>query len=210
MCYDEVNSVINAMTNKPSLNKRLYEIRWHGRGGQGAITAAKLLAQAAYLDGYQGVTAAPSFGAERRGAPVSASTRISLEPVMVMSQVEEPDIVVVLDYTLLRYDDVTSGLRKGGWLVVNSRQSPAELKVRGDFNIATADATMVCRELGLIVAGLTVVNTAILGPFVRATEMVTLASVEAAIKERFSNDAVAVNLSAITRTYEITELYRAC
>lgn len=210
MCYDEVNRVINAMTNKPSLNKRLYEIRWHGRGGQGAITAAKLLAQAAYLDGYQGVTAAPSFGAERRGAPVSASTRISLEPVMVMSQVEEPDIVVVLDYTLLRYDDVTSGLRKGGWLVVNSRQSPAELKVRGDFNIATADATMVCRELGLIVAGLTVVNTAILGPFVRATEMVTLASVEAAIKERFSNDAVAVNLSAITRTYEITELYRAC
>lgn len=210
MCYDEVNSVINAMTNKPSLNKRLYEIRWHGRGGQGAITAAKLLAQAAYLDGYQGVTAAPSFGAERRGAPVSASTRISLEPVMVMSQVEEPDIVVVLDYTLLRYDDVTSGLRKGGWLVVNSRQSPAELKVRGDFNIATADATTVCRELGLIVAGLTVVNTAILGPFVRATEMVTLASVEAAIKERFSNDAVAVNLSAITRTYEITELYRAC
>ena len=210
MCYDEVNSVINAMTNKPSLNKRLYEIRWHGRGGQGAITAAKLLAQAAYLDGYQGVTAAPSFGAERRGAPVSASTRISLEPVMVMSQVEEPDIVVVLDYTLLRYDDVTSGLRKGGWLVVNSRQSPAELKVRGDFNIATADATTVCRELGLIVAGLTVVNTAILGPFIRATEMVTLASVEAAIKERFSNDAVAVNLSAITRTYEITELYRAC
>ena len=198
------------MTNKPSLNKRLYEIRWHGRGGQGAITAAKLLAQAAYLDGYQGVTAAPSFGAERRGAPVSASTRISLEPVMVMSQVEEPDIVVVLDYTLLRYDDVTSGLRKGGWLVVNSRQSPAELKVRGDFNIATADATTVCRELGLIVAGLTVVNTAILGPFIRATEMVTLASVEAAIKERFSNDAVAVNLSAITRTYEITELYRAC
>ncbi len=198
------------MDNKPSSNRRLYEIRWHGRGGQGAITAAKLLAQAAYLDGYQGVTAAPSFGAERRGAPVSASTRISLEPVMVMSQVEEPDIVVVLDYTLLRYDDVTSGLRKGGWLVVNSRQSPAELKVRGDFNIATADATMVCRELGLIVAGLTVVNTAILGPFVRATEMVTLASVEAAIKERFSNDAVAVNLSAITRTYEITELYRAC
>lgn len=198
------------MTNKPSLNKRLYEIRWHGRGGQGAITAAKLLAQAAYLDGYQGVTAAPSFGAERRGAPVSASTRISLEPVMVMSQVAEPDVVVVLDPTLLRYDDVTSGLRRGGWLVVNSQQNPKELRLNNTFNIATADATRICRELGLIVAGLTIVNTAILGAFVHATEMVTLASVEKVIRERFSNNAVAVNLSAITKTYEITKLYRAC
>lgn len=67
--------------------KDYYEIRWHGRGGQGAITAAKILAQAAYLEGYQGVTAAPSFGAERRGAPVSASTRISPQTVMVVSQV---------------------------------------------------------------------------------------------------------------------------
>ncbi len=127
---------------------------------------------------------------------------------MVMSQVVEPDVVVVLDPTLMKYEDVTSGLRSGGWLVINSRQSPKELQVKGDFNIATADATRVCRELGLIVAGLTVVNTAILGAFVRATEMVTLASVEAAIRERFANDAAAVNLSAITKTYEVTELYR--
>jgi len=190
------------------MNTRLYEIRWHGRGGQGAITAAKIMAQAAYLDGYRGVTSAPSFGAERRGAPVSASTRISPDPVMVMSQVEEPDVVVVLDHTLLRDPDVTSGLRKGGWLVVNSRQRPQELKVKGDFNIATADATRVCRELGLIVAGLTVVNTAILGAFVRATEMVDMASVEKAIRERFSDNAVDINLAAITKTYEITMLER--
>ena len=96
------------------MNTNLHEIRWHGRGGQGAITAAKITAQAAYLDGYHGVTAAPSFGAERRGAPVSASTRIARAPVMVMSQVEEPDVVVVLDHTLLRYEDVISGLRPGG------------------------------------------------------------------------------------------------
>ena len=208
MCYDEINSVIDAMDNKPSSNKRLYEIRWHGRGGQGAITAAKLLAQAAYLDGYHGVTAAPSFGAERRGAPVSASTRISPEPVMVMSQVEEPDIVVVLDHTLLGYDDVTSGLRKRGWLVVNSRLSPQELKVKGDFNIATADATRICRELGLIISGLTVVNTAILGAFVRATELVDLASIEKVIKARFPSKAANSNMAAITQTYEITKLYK--
>jgi len=190
------------------MNKRLYEIRWHGRGGQGAITAAKIIAQAAYLEGYKGVTAAPSFGAERRGAPVSASTRISQDPVMVMSQVEEPDVVVVLDPTLLRYEDVISGLRRGGWLVVNSRQSPKEIKVKGDFNIATADATRVCRELGLMVAGLTIVNTAILGAFVRATEMVDMASLEKVIRERFSNNAVDINLAAITQTYTITKLER--
>ena len=75
-----------------------YEIRWHGRGGQGAITAARILAQAAYLEGYGGVTAAPSFGAERRGAPASASTRIAPQTIMVVSHVENPNVVVVLDH----------------------------------------------------------------------------------------------------------------
>jgi len=183
-----------------------YEIRWHGRGGQGAITAAKILAQAAYLEGYQGVTAAPSFGAERRGAPVSASTRISPQTIMVVSQVENPNIVIVLDHTLLKYDEVTSGLVKGGWLIVNSWRHPRELGLKGGFNIATADATKVCSSLGLTVAGLTIVNTAILGAFVRATELLGLASIEKVIRERFSNSAMDINLAAITQTYEITEL----
>jgi 2-oxoacid:acceptor oxidoreductase gamma subunit (pyruvate/2-ketoisovalerate family) len=183
-----------------------YEIRWHGRGGQGAITAAKILAQAAYFEGYRGVTAAPSFGAERRGAPVSASTRIAPRTIMVVSQVENPNVVVVLDYTLLKYDEVTSGLVKGGWLIVNSWRHPRELDLRGDFNIATADATRVCSSLGLIVAGLTVVNTAILGAFVRATEAVGMASIEKAIRERFSNSEVGINIAAIAQTYEITQL----
>ena len=85
------------------MTTKLYEIRWHGRGGQGAVTAAKIVARAAYLKGYQGVTAASSFGAERRGIPVSALTRISAEPVMIVSQLENPNAVVVLDHTLLKY-----------------------------------------------------------------------------------------------------------
>ena len=194
------------MAGKPSLNTRPYEIRWHGRGGQGAITAAKIVAQAAYLKGYQGVTSAPSFGAERRGAPISASTRISPEPVMAISQVEKPDVVVVLDYTLLKYEEVTSGLGRGGWLIVNSWQHPRELNIKGDFNIATADATRICQELGLIVAGLTVVNTAILGALIRATEMVDMARIERAVRERFPGNAIDINLAAITKTYEITKL----
>jgi pyruvate ferredoxin oxidoreductase gamma subunit len=191
---------------RPLVTKKPYEIRWHGRGGQGAITAAKIVARAAHIMGYQGVTATPSFGAERRGAPVSASTRISPGPIMVVSQVEEPDAVVVLDQTLLKYEEVVHGLHSGGWLVVNSRHHPGELKIEGDFNIATADATGVCSELGLIVAGLIVVNTAILGAFVRATQMVDLPGVEKAVRERFPDSAVDMNLQAIMKTYQITEL----
>ena len=193
------------MAQKSSLSNRPLEIRWHGRGGQGAITAAKIIAQAAYLKGYKGVTAAPSFGAERRGAPVSASTRISTETVLVVSQVENPEIVVVLDHTLLKYPEVTHGLGKNGWLIVNSPLTPRELGLKGEFNIATADATKVCQDLELIVAGLVIVNTAILGALVRATKIVDLPTLEKVIRERFSKNTVDINLAAINKTYEITK-----
>ncbi|MGD0855975.1 MAG: 2-oxoacid:acceptor oxidoreductase family protein [Dehalococcoidia bacterium] len=194
------------MAQKSSLNNRPLEIRWHGRGGQGAITAAKIIAQAAFVKGYRGVTAAPSFGAERRGAPVSASTRISSEPILVVSQVENPDIVVVLDHTLLKYPDVFQGLGAKGWMIINSPLSPRELGVKGEFNVATADATKVCQDLGLIVAGLVIVNTAILGALLRATKIVDLPTLEKVIRERFSKNTVDINLSAINKTYEITKL----
>jgi pyruvate ferredoxin oxidoreductase gamma subunit len=189
--------------------KKLYEIRWHGRGGQGAITAAKILAQAAFREGYRGITAAPAFGAERRGAPVSASTRLSSEPIMVMSQVENPDVVIVLDDTLLKHNGVLDGLAKGGWLIVNSRQEPEQLNCHGEFNIATADATAICRDLGLIVTGLTIVNTAILGAFVRATGLLNIDSIEKVIRERFPQADVDINLAAIEKTYTITKIKEA-
>ena len=188
------------------MTAKLYEIRWHGRGGQGAVTAAKIIAQAAYFEGYQGVTAAPSFGAERRGVPVSALTRISTETVAVVSQVEKPSAVVVLDQSLLKYDEVTSGLSSDGWLIVNSSIHPKNLKVKGKFNIASADATKVCRELGLMVGGLPMVNTAMLGAFACATKIVDLPNIEKVIRERFSNSAIEINLLAINKTYEITQL----
>jgi len=194
------------MAAKSSLNNKPLEIRWHGRGGQGAITAAKIIAEAAYAKGFKGITAAPSFGAERRGAPVSASTRISTEPVLVVSQVEYPTIVVVLDHTLLKYPDVTQGLGKDGWLIVNSPLLPRELGVKGEFNIATADATRVCQDLELIVAGLVIVNTAILGALVRATKIVDIPTLEKVVRERFSRNTVDINLAAINKTYEITRV----
>ena len=187
---------------------KLYEIRWHGRGGQGAVTAAKIIAQAAYFKGYQGITAAPSFGAERRGVPVSALTRISTKAIAVVSQVENPSAVVVLDQSLLKYEEVTCGLSGDGWLIVNSWLHPRELKIKGDFNIATADATKVCRELGLMVGGLPMVNTAMLGALARATQIVDMPCIERVIRERFSNNTVGINLAAIEKTYETTKLDR--
>jgi pyruvate ferredoxin oxidoreductase gamma subunit len=92
--------------------------------------------------------------------------------------------------------------------VVNSRQHPKELKRYGDFNIASADATRVCQELGLIVSGLTIVNTAILGALIRATEIVDMVNLEKVIRERFSSNAIDRNLAAIAKTYEITKLYK--
>ena len=190
------------------MTTKLYEIRWHGRGGQGAVTAAKIIAQAAYLKGYQGVTPASSFGAERRGVPVSALTRISSEPIMVVSQVEKPDVIVVLDQTLLAYQEVISGLSSGGWLIVNSWQHPQELNIKGDFNIATADATKICRELELMVGGLPMVNTAMIGALARATQIVDMPSIEKVIRKKFTNNAIDINLAAIEKTYEITRLER--
>jgi len=194
------------MTGKPNNKKKMLEIRWHGRGGQGAVTAAKILAQAAFLEGYRGVTAAPAFGAERRGAPVTASTRISSTPIMVVSPVENPNVVVVLDHTLLKYDDITNGLVDGGWLVVNSWRAPRELEVNGSVNVATADATRICQELGLSVAGLTIPNTAILGALVRTTGIVSMASVEEVLKDKFRGEALETNISAVAKTYDITRI----
>jgi len=185
---------------------RPYEILWHGRGGQGAVTAAKIVAQSAYLEGYRGVTATPFFGAERRGVPVIAATRISPEPIMVFSQVERPDVVVVLDHTMLKSQDTAGSLQRGGWLVVNASQEPKGLGVRDDINIATVDATAICQKLGLVIAGLTVVNTAMLGAFVRATEMVGTATLGEVIRERFSEKTAALNIAAMEKTYETTRL----
>lgn len=170
------------------------------------MTAAKILAQVAFLEGYRGVTAAPAFGAERRGAPVSASTRISSTPIMVISPVENPNVVVVLDHTLLKHNNTTSGLVTGGWLIVNSQRTPRELGINGSFKVATADATRICQELGLSIAGLTIPNTAILGALVRATGIVSMASVEEVMRERFHGDALNTNLSAVAKTYEITRI----
>jgi pyruvate ferredoxin oxidoreductase gamma subunit len=192
------------MTKSNNQNKP-YEIRWHGRGGQGAITAARIVAKCAFKKGYLGVTAAPSFGAERRGAPVSALTRLSAEPIRTVSQVETPDAVVVLDDSLLNYPEVMSGFSGDTWLIINTSQPAKELGIRPGIKVATVDATRVCRELGLIVNGQTVVNTAIVGALARAIDTIDLETIRIVIKENFSN-SYQINISAMEKTYESTKL----
>ena len=194
------------MNHFPRSDKRIWEIRWHGRGGQGAVTSAQILAEAAYYAGYQGVTSAPYFGAERRGAPVSATTRFSPEPIRVYSAVETPDVVVVLDESLLKADDVTSGLNQGGWLIVNSTRRPTEISLKGGFQIATANATVIAQQVGLVIAGVSVVNTPILGAFLRATGLLSLESVHQAIKGKFSAADADKNFRAVQLAFDSTLL----
>ncbi|MDO8692251.1 MAG: 2-oxoacid:acceptor oxidoreductase family protein [Dehalococcoidia bacterium] len=190
----------------PKLDQRIYEIRWHGRGGQGAISSAQILAEAAFYQGFKGVAAAPFFGAERRGAPVTASTRFSHEQLRVYSQIERPDIAIVLEEALIETGHALAGLKTGGWLIVNSPKTPAELAVEGDFLVATADALGVAQRLGLLVAGNAIVNTAMLGAFVRATGLVSLDCIRRALESRFPPGAAQLNAEASRLTYEATIL----
>jgi 2-oxoacid:acceptor oxidoreductase gamma subunit (pyruvate/2-ketoisovalerate family) len=184
--------------------KPVYEIRWHGRGGQGAVTSAKILADAAFRSGFAGVTSQPSFGAERRGAPITASTRLAHEPIRVLNQVTEPDIVVVLDDSLLLVGGATSGVKPGGMLIVNTSQPRADLGLEGDYTVVTADVTGAAEAVDLIVGGQPMISTAVLGSFAAATGLIDLASVEQAIGHAFSGSAAAKNIEAARIAYACT------
>lgn len=178
----------------------LKEIRIHGRGGQGGVTAAELLAHAAFMEG-KWVQAIPFFGAERRGAPVKAFARFSDEPILIRSQVYNPDYVMVLDSTLLEAIDVTEGLKKDGIIIVNTTKEPKELDIKG-HRVATVDATGIALELKLLVAGLPVLNTSMLGAFAKATEEVKLESVMKTIKERWPGPVGKKNAEGAALTYK--------
>lgn len=178
----------------------LTEIRIHGRGGQGGVTAAELLACAAFKEGKQ-VQAFSFFGAERRGAPVKAFARISDEPIMIRSQVYNPDYVMVLDSTLLQVVNVAEGLKKDGIIIINTTKKPDKFELEG-YRVAVVDATGIALKLKLIVAGLPVVNTPMLGAFAKATEKVELGSVVEAIKEEWSGPAGEKNANGATLAYK--------
>lgn len=188
--------------------KTMYEIVWHGRGGQGAVTAAKILTEAAYYQGFKGVSAKPNYFSERRGAPVSVHTRVATEPIRTFSNILMPDIAVVLDDNLLQMVNVTANLKEGGLLVVNSARSAQELNLQGPFTISISDAFHCSEDAGLIVEGNVLISTSILGPFAAGSDLVSIENIRRAVASKFGGKALERNLRALELAYAKTIIYR--
>lgn len=186
--------------------KELIEIRWHGRGGQGAKTAALLLADAALASGKY-IQAFPEYGPERMGAPVASFNRISSETIRLHSGVTNPDVVIVLDPTLMDSVDVTDGMPSDGTLLVNTDKSPAEIKempgIPSGIRVCTVDASKISTET----IGRDIPNTPMLGALVKATgildfkEMMDDTKKKLEKKFRTKPEVVGGNLKAIERAY---------
>jgi len=182
----------------------LYEVRWHARGGQGAVTASRFLSASASRENkhFQGF---PEFGTERMGAPIQAFTRLSSQRIYTHEQVTNPDAVVVLDPTLLETVDVTAGLKPGGPLIVNSDLSPEELRKqlpKGDYKLYTVDATRIATEC----VGRPITNTAMVGALIKVTGLIPFKAVEDELRSmfgtRFKQSVVEGNVKALQRAYE--------
>jgi 2-oxoacid:acceptor oxidoreductase gamma subunit (pyruvate/2-ketoisovalerate family) len=167
----------------PGRGNELRELRIHGRGGQGAVVASKVLAGALFAEG-RSVQAFPAFGVERRGAPVTAFVRFSSGPILLRCEIQTPDDLIILDPTLIKAVDVTQGLKPGGSILINSDR-PAETyaSLAKSFRVALVDASAIAREHGLGSKTQPVVNTAILGAFAADSGVVGLEAICAAIAE---------------------------
>lgn len=173
----------------------MIEIRFHGRGGQGSVTAAEILAKAVFEEGKY-TQAFPSFGVERRGAPVTAFTRISDEPIRRRYQIYNPKYVVVLDETLANVVNLTSGLQDDGAILINSKREEIESLV--DTTTYTVDAT----GIALDILGRDIVNTTMLGFLAAKTNVVSLDSLLKIIKDTFKGKVADKNVKATEFIYE--------
>jgi len=187
-------------------SKELVEIVFHGRGGQGSVTAANLFVAAALKDGNKGVQAFPFFGAERRGAPVRAFARISGNEIHLRSEIYTPDIVIVLDENLMNIVDVLKGLKKSSVILINTRKKPDEFDFSKKFNVATVDATGIALKHEILVGGIPVVNTPILGAVPKILDRVTLKSIQNVIKNKWKGEGGETNIKAAQDAYELVEV----
>mgnify|MGYP003294807322 FL=1 len=172
----------------------MIEIRFHGRGGQGSVTAAEILAKAAFKDGKY-VQAFPFFGVERRGAPVMAFTRIDEKPIEIRYQIYNPDYVLVLDEGLLNVVDVFSGIKDNTEVIINTETFEGS----GAHKVHSIDATGIALDM----LGRNIVNTIILGYFAKKTNLVTIESLVEVIKETFPGKIGELNADATKKAYEM-------
>lgn len=186
--------------------KDLIEIRWHGRGGQGAKTAALLFAGAALSSG-KFIQAFPEYGPERMGAPVTSFNRLSSKPILLHSGVTNPDVVIVLDPTLIESVDVTEGLPANGTIIINTEKSPAEikkeLKTEAAVKVFTVDASTISKET----IGRNIPNTPMLGALIKVTGLLDfkemLEDTKEKLKKKFKSkpEVIEGNIKAIERAY---------
>lgn len=176
----------------------MYEIRLHSRGGQGGVTAAKLMALAAFRDGKY-ATAAPFYGAERRGAPIVSFIRIDDQPIKIYSQIHQPDLVVVLDSSILDLVNVFDGLKPDGKVLINAPAIPPAVS---GYTAYAVDLTGIALKTNLVVAGSPILNTPVIGALAKMG-LFSRESAQAAIKEMFSDER---NLNAAMMAYEELEI----
>ncbi len=181
----------------------MFEVRFHGRGGQGAVMAAQALASAAVIEGQYAV-AFPFFGAERRGAPVLAFARVDKNHIYGKTQVYEPDYIVVLDDRLIELVNVLQGLKPNAVAIVNSTNKPEEIDLGREMKAGTVDATTIALEI----LGAPITNSAILGAFAKTTEEIKIESIEEGIKDifgrRIGEELGVKNAKAARKAYDQT------
>jgi pyruvate ferredoxin oxidoreductase gamma subunit len=179
---------------------KLTEITWYGRGGQGVVTAGKVLAETALEAGHY-FQAAPEYGPERAGAPVRAYTRLSDAPISLHSPIEEPDVVVVLDPTVIGPVDVTEGLKTEGVIIINTPQEPGEMRQQlnlGAGRVATIDATRIAIDE----IGRDITNTPLLGAFAAVTSIFTVDEIVEQTRARFGKKLAQAVVDANVRAIE--------
>lgn len=176
----------------------LKEIRLHGRGGQGVVTAAELLAVAAFEDGKY-AQAFPAFGSERMGAPVQSFVRIADHKVRARNQIEKPDYLIVQDSTLLGAIDVLSGLKEDGMVLVDTGKRPQELALKTKAKVLTIPAT----DIAIKILGKAIQNTTLMGAFAGATGLISVDAMKRSVKRRFPGEIGEKNAKAVQAAYDM-------
>jgi len=179
----------------------MYEIIWHGRGGQGVVLAAQLLAEAAYKHGFKGVTATPTFGPERRGAPVTASNRISERPIRTFARIKKADIAVCLDETLFEMGEIKEHLKEGGILIVNTKGKPRDFFLFQNLTVAAVDAVNLAQRHHLVREGAPLVNIPMLGAFARVAGLITIQEITSALEKKISAAQLPQNEAALKAAF---------
>ncbi len=176
----------------------MIEIRFHGRGGQGAVVASSILASACFREGKY-VQAFPAFGVERRGAPVMAFCRIDQQPIRIRTQIYDPDFVIVQDSTLMESVNVLAGIKPDGTVLINSEQKPEELGLKTSARVVTFPATQIALEE----LGRPIMNTVLLGAFAGLSGAISFDAIERSIRHRFRGELGDKNVKAARRAYEL-------